>query len=33
MAATVAGFNAQERALLEGARGGDGHAFGGLVGP
>src|SRR6266699_4825516 len=33
MAATVAGFIAQERALLEGARGGDGHAFGGLVGP
>ncbi len=33
MAATVAGFIAQERALLEGARGGDGHAFGVLVGP
>jgi RNA polymerase sigma-70 factor (ECF subfamily) len=33
MAATVAGFIAQERVLLEGARGGDGHAFGGLVGP
>src|SRR5262249_25499073 len=33
MAATVAGFIAQEPALLEGARGGDGHAFGGLVGP
>jgi RNA polymerase sigma-70 factor, ECF subfamily len=33
MAAIVAGPVAQERALLEGARGGDGHAFGGLVGP
>jgi RNA polymerase sigma-70 factor (ECF subfamily) len=32
MAATAAGLIAQERALLEGARGGDGHAFGGLVG-
>src|SRR5260370_22686259 len=31
--AIVAGFIAQERALFEGARGGDGHAFGGLVGP
>jgi RNA polymerase sigma-70 factor (ECF subfamily) len=33
MAATVTGFIAGERALLEGARGGDGHAFGQLVGP
>src|SRR6266700_3723850 len=33
MAATPMGSIVQDRALLEGARGGDGHAFGMLIGP